>query len=143
MFVNLPVFCSLQSLFLQKKKKMNLKKKRKKRMRTWQTPPLFCIFFSFQQHHQSSSHSCNQTTLLIVCPKINLVTLTSEPLLYSKSTISVHQQTRHLFFFLSFSLFGGLQSSVSRAKQFPNIIQRGCFRLQNAARCKNGKEGRP
>lgn len=71
-------------------------------MRTWQTPPLFCIFFSFQQHHQSSSHSCNQTTLLIVCPKINLVTLTSEPLLYSKSTISVHQQTRHLFFFFLF-----------------------------------------
>lgn len=69
-------------------------------MRTWQTPPLICIFFSFQQHHQSSSQSCNQTTLLIVCPKINLVTLTSELLLYSKSTISVHQQTRHLFFFL-------------------------------------------
>lgn len=141
MFVNLPVFCSLQSLFLQKKKNEFKKKEEKKDEDMANSSPVL-HFFSFQQHHQSSSHSCNQTTLLIVCPKINLVTLTSEPLLYSKSTISVHQQTRHLFFF-SFSLFGGLQSSVSRAKQFPNIIQRGCFRLQNAARCKNGKEGRP
>lgn len=66
--------------------------------------PYLHFFFSFQQHHQSSSHSCNQTTLLIVCPKINLVTLTSEPLLYSKSTISVHQQTRHLFFLFLFSV---------------------------------------
>lgn len=71
-------------------------------MRTWQTPPFICIFFSFQQHHQSSIHSWNQTTLLIVCPKINLVTLTSEPLLYSKSTISVHQG---IFFSSSLFLF--------------------------------------
>lgn len=141
MFVNLPVFCSLQSSFLQKKKNEFKKKEEKKDEDMANSSPVL-HFFSFQQHHQSSSHSCNQTTLLIVCPKINLVTLTSEPLLYSKSTISVHQQTRHLFFFF-LSLFGGLQSSVSRAKQFPNIIQRGCFRLQNAARCKNGKEGRP
>lgn len=97
MLVNLPVFCSLQSSFLQKKKRIKKKEKKKDEDMANSSPVLH--FFSFQQHHQSSSHSCNQTTLLIVCPKINLVTLTSEPLLYSKSTISVHQQTRHLFFF--------------------------------------------
>lgn len=82
-----------------KKKKNEFKKKRKKKDEDMANSSPVLHFFSFQQHHQSSSHSCNQTTLLIVCPKINLVTLTSEPLLYSKSTISVHQQTRHLFFF--------------------------------------------
>lgn len=142
MFVNLPVFCSLQSLFLQKKKNEFKKKRKKKDEDMANSSPVLHFFFLpatpsilqslVQSDHAPYSVSKNQLGYTHI----------GTPFIFKVNNICTPTNEASFFFF-SFSLFGGLQSSVSRAKQFPNIIQRGCFRLQNAARCKNGKEGRP